>query len=50
MSGAQLSGDTGHGQQQLLVSLGLAVLDDIHFGSGAVVKDELGGSATYCES
>lgn len=37
-------------KRHLLTSLGLAVIDDIHLGSGAVVKDVLGGSGTYCES
>lgn len=35
--------------QPLLTSLGLAIIDEIQFGSGEVVKDVLGGSATYCE-
>jgi hypothetical protein len=38
------------GEQHLLTSLGLAVIDEIHFGSGKVVTDLLGGSGTYCES
>ena len=45
----QHSDDIKMSQQHLLASLGLAVIDDIHFRSGAVVKDELGVSATYCE-
>ena len=40
----------GSESQPLLTSLGLAVIDEIHFGSGDVVRDVLGGSGTYCES
>lgn len=31
------------------VSLGLVVLDEIHFASGKVFEDVVGGSAAYSE-
>ena len=40
----------GGAQRPLLTSLGLAIIDEIQFGSGKIVKNVLGGSATYCES
>lgn len=40
----------GGGRRPLLTSLGLAIIDEIQFGSGEIVKNMLGGSATYCES
>ena len=47
---SQCPKDTECGKRRpLFTSLGLAVIDDIHFGSGDVVKDVLGGSATFCE-
>ena len=31
----------------IFVSLGLAVIDEIHFGSERAIRDVLGGSGTY---
>lgn len=40
----------GIAQRPLFTSLGLAIIDEIQFGLGKIVKNVLGRSATYCES